>query len=162
MFCICKLLLFEIIVVTPGPELTLAFFSFRTRTFCSSFLCFLVRGFLVDTGFTESFFFFALLDGRTNALLSSTPFNLPSSSEGPQVQNQHRTAINKSDAKFTIFIPTSDLHHNIRLLLLRRQRVALLSSLPVVLSPNFTHFGDFLFVCLSFHKLFTQTQRLSK
>lgn len=70
-------------VVMPVTGLTLAFFSLRSRTFCSSFLCFLVSGFLDNRGFTKSFFFFALLDGRTNALLSSTPFNLPSSSEGP-------------------------------------------------------------------------------
>lgn len=140
------------IVVLPGLELTLAFFSFRSRTFCSSFLCFLVRGLLVGTGFTESFRFLALLDGRTSALLPSTPFNLPSSSQGPRVQTRHRTARNSSDAKFTVFIPTSDLHHDIRLLLFRRfLRVVLLSPLPVVLSPYFTHFWDFTvlpFVCL--------------
>lgn len=139
-------ILLEIIVVTltPGPELTLAFFSFRSRTFCSSFLCFLVRGFLVDMGFIESFFFFALQDGSTNTLLSSTPFNLPSSLKGPRAQNKYPTAIKISDDKFRNFIPTSDLHHNIRLILLRRfLRVALLSSLPVVLPSYFTHFWDF-------------------
>lgn len=62
-------------------SLTRTFFSLRSRTVCSSFLCFFVRGFLVDTGVTQAFFFFALLAGRTKALLSSTPFSLSTSDE---------------------------------------------------------------------------------
>lgn len=80
-----------------GPNslsLTWDFFSLRSRTFCSSFLCFLVRGFLVDTGVREAFFFLALLAGRTKALLSSTPFSLPPSEENrsPEtVERQNQT-----------------------------------------------------------------------
>lgn len=39
----------------------------------------------MDRGVTEAFFFLALLDGRTNALLSSTPFN-----RAPSDRQRHR------------------------------------------------------------------------
>lgn len=70
-FCVCSRKLMQM-ALTP---LTWAFFSLRSSTFCSSFLCFLVRGFFEETFVSVTFFFLALLDGRTSALLSSTPFS---------------------------------------------------------------------------------------
>lgn len=60
---------------------TWAFFSLRSKTVCSSFFCFLVRGFLVDAWVNEDVFFLDLLAGKTKALLSSTPFRLLPSEE---------------------------------------------------------------------------------
>lgn len=54
---------------------TWLFFSFCSKTFCSTFLSFFVRGFLsfFDGGGALAFFFF--FPGNTSALLASTPFN---------------------------------------------------------------------------------------